>query len=1146
MTSFAGTSQRSDTATTAPDRAVAQVRAWLAAKDTGRARLGEKVMRRALTTEGGLRFLTELVDGLVLPEDPVVAAAALRRARRQARTFLPVSMALGLAAAAWLSGGMPGVAVRVARRVVRMLVGHLVLDSRAPKLDKGLRRLREDGFDVNVNLLGEAVLGAQQARRRLEQTRALIENPAVDYVSLKVSAAVAPHSPWDVDGAVQEIVSALTPLYEAARDGNTFVNLDMEEYRDLDITVAVFRDLVMRDELRDVRAGIVLQAYLPESASALKQVQQIARERVEAGGAPLRVRLAKGANLPMEHVEADLHGWTAAPWGSKVATDAHYKRLLSRALTPESVASLEVGVAGHNLFDIAYAWNMARDREVADSVQFEMLLGMATEVVRAVAADVGRVRLYTPVVAPDEFDVALAYLVRRLEEVANPHNFLSRLATLETNEDHWRREEGVFRRARELAALPPVTGSRRSEPPETPSGFYNTPDSDPALESTRTWGTEILQRATSSTLGTDTLAAARVTRADALAELIGKARGEGQQWGKVRVGLRAHLLEQIAQALEDNRATLLEVMVAETGKTLDQADPEVSEAIDFARYYATSARRLHDLPGARHAPRALTVVTPPWNFPVAIPVGSTLAALAAGSAVVFKPAEEARRCGAVIIEILRSAGVSEDLVRFIDIDPEQLGTALISDSRVDQVILTGAYETAQTFLEVRPDLRLFAETSGKNAMVVMPSADVDLAVRDTVASAFGHAGQKCSAASLLILVGSAAESPRLQRQLCDAVTSLRVGAATDPSTQMSRTIAPPAGKLLRGLTELEPGETWWVEPRQLETGEWTPGVRGWVEPGSFMHQVECFGPVMGVMRARDLDHAIELVNSVDYGLTSGLHTLDAHDMHTWVDRVQAGNLYVNRGTTGAIVQRQPFGGWKSSVVGPTVKAGGPHYVESLTGWTVTDHEATAPDQELQPGIVGLVQAAGQTWVRSAAMADAQAWREHFSRGHDPSSLASEANIYRYVTTPALIRFVDGDMADLARVCIAMVTTGARGEVSTSTLLPRDLVAALDGAGIPVTVESADVAAARCRQEGWSRVRVVGVVEPKLLGHADLAVYDAPVSAVPRLEILPFVHEQAISITMHRYGEPFGPAAELVRSLLGHGPAESDDESSPHA
>lgn len=1132
MTSFAGTSHRSDTDTAVPTRAVAQVRAWLAAADPERSSLGQRVLNRALTTEGGLRYLTALVDGVVLPEDPVVAAAALRRARAGAREFLPAPMAWAMALGAWLAPLLPRLVVGLARRAVRALVGHLLLDARPRKLNKGLRRLRAEGFDVNVNLLGEAVLGREQAARRLEQTRQLIANPQVDYVSLKVSAAVAPHSPWDVTGAVREIVQALEPLYRAAGHGSgTFVNLDMEEYRDLDITVAVFSELMAREELRHVRAGIVLQAYLPESAAALETVQRVAQRRVEAGGAPLRVRLVKGANLPMEHVEADLRGWTAAPWGSKVATDAHFKRLLDRALSPQSVRSLEVGVAGHNLFDVAYAWELARERGVQDAVQFEMLLGMATEVVRAVAADVGPIRLYTPVVAPGEFDVALAYLVRRLEEVANPHNFLSRLATLETNVEHWRREEGAFRRACELAARAPVTDSRRQELPDIPSGFFNCPDTDPALEKAREWGGEVLHRARTSELGAATLAAAHVDRADALAELVARAHQTGQEWGKVRVGLRAHLLERVALALEENRGQLLEVMASETGKTLDQGDPEVSEAIDFARYYAASARRLHDLPGARHQPRALTVVTPPWNFPVAIPVGSTLAALAAGSAVVLKPAPEARRTSAVIVDILRSAGVSEDLVRLVDLDTERLGEALITDPRVDQVILTGAYETAQRFLTARPDLRLFAETSGKNAMVVMPSADVDLAVRDAVASAFGHAGQKCSAASLLILVGSVADSPRLHRQLRDAVQSLRVGPAVDPSSQMSRTIAPPTSKLLRGLTELEPGETWWVEPRQLDTGEWSPGVRGWVQPGSFMHRVECFGPVLGVMRARDLSHALELVNAVDYGLTSGLHTLDQRDMDDWVAGVHAGNLYINRGTTGAIVQRQPFGGWKRSVVGPTVKAGGPHYVASLTGWTITDHEATAPDQALRPGIVGLVQAAGKTWVRSAAMADAQAWAEIFSHGHDPSGLASEANIYRYVPTRAMVRCAQGDVAGLARVCIAMVTTGLRGEVSTPTLLPRDLVSALEGAQIAVTVESAEVALDRCRQAGIDRVRVVGEVEPEWGGHADMAIYDAPVSAVPELELLPFVREQTISITTHRYGEPFGPATTLARRLL---------------
>lgn len=1091
-------------------------------------------MGHALRSDGGLRYLTEVVDGLVRPEDPQVAAAALRRASADAPGHLPSPLVWLARAGAVASRLAPRTTVAIARRFVRALVAHLVVDSRPRRLSKALRALRAGGAELNVNLLGEAVLGRAEAGRRVERTRALIEHPDVDYVSIKVSAATAPHSPWDVDGAVEEITAALFPLYEAARDASgTFVNLDMEEYRDLEVTLAVFERLMRDDRLRDLSAGIVLQAYLPESTSALERVQRLARERVESGGAPLRVRIVKGANLSMERVESELRGWPLAPWGSKVESDAHYKRMIDAALTPESTRSLHVGVAGHNLFDVAHAWDMATRRGVAGAVQFEMLLGMGEPVASAVARDVGAMRLYTPVVDPADFDVALAYLVRRLEEVANPQNFLSRLPTLATTPADFDREESAFREACALAAQPAPSPSHRAAglPPAPQDGFRNASDADPAVETVRRQGAATLSRASARSAGAEAIAAARIENATELAASISEVHAGGLRWGRTAGAERARLLEDVADQLERRRDELVEVMASEAGKTLDQADPEVSEAIDFARYYARSARRLDDLDGAVLVPRALTVVTPPWNFPVAIPAGSTLAALAAGSAVILKPAEEARRCSAVLVDVLRGAGVPADVVRLIDIDPQRLGHALIGDPHVDQVILTGAFETAQGFLDSRPDLHLHAETSGKNAMIITPSADVDLAVRDLVASAFGHAGQKCSAASLAVLVGSVAESPRFHRQLRDAVTSLRVGAATDPGTQMGPVIAEPTGKLKRGLTQLDGEETWWVEPRRLADGLWTPAVRGWVEPGAFLHRIECFGPVLGIMRARDLDHAIELVNAVDYGLTSGIHSLDEQEISTWVDRIEAGNLYVNKATTGAIVQRQPFGGWKRSVVGPTVKAGGPHYVGTLTGWDRAELSIGGDaGGELDPRVKAVVGAAGAEWVRAAAVADQSAWDTRFDGGHDPTGLACEANVLRYVPTPTMVRW-DGTAADdLVRVCAAMVRAGGSGIVSTAVPLPAPLAEALDAAGVRVRRESSEASIAAMRDHGLARVRIVGTVDGEWRGHADIAVFDGPVTAAPALELMPFLREQAVSLTSHRYGTPFRPAQRVAKDL----------------
>ncbi|MBN9195386.1 MAG: aldehyde dehydrogenase family protein, partial [Microbacterium sp.] len=397
--------------------------------------------------------------------------------------------------------------------------------------------------------------------------------------------------------------------------------------------------------------------------------------------------------------------------------------------------------------------------------------------------------------------------------------------------------------------------------------------------------------------------------------------------------------------------------------------------------------------------------------PVAIPAGGVLAALAAGSGVVIKPAKLSQRCGAVMVEALWEAGVPRDLLALVDVAERDLGTRLVSHPAVDRVILTGAYETAQLFRSFRPDLPLLAETSGKNAIVVTPSADLDLAASDVVKSAFGHAGQKCSAASLAILVGSVADSERFERQLVDAATSMRVGYPADPSTQIGPIIEPASGKLLDALTRLEEGESWLVEPKQLDDSGrlWSPGIKKGVRPGSPFHLTEYFGPVLGIMRAADLDEALRLQNAVDYGLTAGLHSLDSAEVAQWLDRVEAGNLYVNRGTTGAIVQRQPFGGWKRSAVGAGAKAGGPNYLYALGTWVPAADAAVADAAAVDAGprtlggpaarLLGAARAvlddAAFARLTAAAASDERAWHDEFGVAVDVSGLGVERNVFRY-------------------------------------------------------------------------------------------------------------------------------------------------------
>ncbi len=1133
------------------DQSVALVRQWLAEAETHPVDGSAKQLAGVLADPAGLDFAVGFVDGVVRPEDLGVAARKLQAIAPNAPGFLPAALR-GLVR---LGGGtaplLPGVVVPIARRVLRNMVGHLIVDATDAKLGPAIAKIKRDGVRLNVNLLGEAVLGEKEAARRLEGTQALLARDDVDYVSIKVSSTVHPHSPWAFDHAVADIIEKLRPLFRRAASAspNKFINLDMEEYKDLDLTIAVFTKLLDEPEFLTLEAGIVLQAYLPDALAAMQHLQEWSAARRARGGADIKVRLVKGANLPMEQVEASVHGWPLATWHTKQDSDTNYKRVLDWALTPSRIENVRVGVAGHNLFDVAHAWLLAGQRGVRDGIEFEMLLGMAQGQAEAVRRTVGSLLLYTPVVHPGEFDVAIAYLIRRLEEGASQENFMSAVFSLASSPELFAREEDRFRSSLEplsapeglLAPAPHRVADRYAAVGRPTAGhFENTPDTDPSVAEFRQWGADITARVASSTLGTKAVQEARVDSATTLDSVLGRVRAAGAEWATWSGASRGAVLHAVGDALEANRAALVEVMASETGKTIDQADPEVSEAIDFAHFYAELAAELDDVDGATFTAAALTLVAPPWNFPVAIPAGSTLAALAAGSAVVLKPAPPAERSGAVLASIIETAldlhGAPADVLAFLQVSENDLGKQLVSSPLVDRVILTGAYETAELFRSFRPDLPLLAETSGKNAIIVTPSADLDLAVKDVVASAFGHAGQKCSAASLVVLVGSVATSRRFRSQLVDAVSSLTVGYPTDPTTQMGPVIEPAAGKLLDGLTTLGAGETWAVQPARLDDSGrlWGPGVRDGVARGSAFHRTEYFGPVLGIMTARTLDEAIDIVNEVDYGLTSGLHSLDPAEIGTWLDRIEAGNLYVNRGITGAIVRRQPFGGWKKSAVGAGTKAGGLNYLLGLGSWSPTPARAGASVSAPVSSFVRAAGVASESLDRALA-SDERAWTSLFGTATDVSALTAERNIARYLPYPGVhvrlasddVESLDGsalDVESLVRVVAAALRAGTAIDVSAAGALPAAVRSAMQSLSIVRSLRDGETDAAfaaRIAEGPSTRVRLIGgdvsALYTAIGGRPDVAVYAEPVTEAGRLEVLPFLREQAVSITAHRFG-----------------------------
>jgi len=1042
--------------------------------------------------------------------------------------------------------------VPVAKWALRQTTAKVILPGEKGKLSKHIEMRRKEGVRLNLNYLGEAILGEKEAIRRLNVYLTALKEPDIEYVSIKISTIYSQINVLDWDHTMEVLADRLRQLYRAAM-GNKFKRADGTE--------AI--KFVNLDMFKEYEAGIVLQAYIPDSYPILQELTEWALKRRGQGGAPVKVRIVKGANLTMEQFESSVHHWPQTPFKTKLEVDANYKRMVVYGCKKEHAEAVHLGIASHNLFDIAYAMLIRVENGVESEVIFEMLEGMADHIRRVVQQLTGDILLYCPVATKKDFQSAIAYLIRRLDENTGPENFLRHSFGLRPGTDTWNEQVDLFTQAcdqMESVASSARRTQNRFDPPEhlsIESPYHGDANTDFSLPQNQKWAAQLAEKWREKTIdpiplviggkeihreqlgeGIDTsnphhtLYQYSLATWDDLDSALNIAKGAEKGWSQKSVKERCEILATVAEKMREKRADLIGVMMKDGGKTILEGDPEVSEAIDFPEYYLRSLLDFEQMKEIEFSPMGTILVTPPWNFPIAIPGGGILAALVTGNCVLFKPAPEAVLCGWILVNLLWDAGVPKDVLQFVNCVDDPVGSQLIKDERVNGVILTGGTPTAHLFMELRPTLHLCAETGGKNALIITGLADQDLAIKDLIQSAFGHSGQKCSAASLAILEAELYDNPHFKAQLKDAVESLHVGPCWHPASKVIPTITPPSGPLLKGLTTLEKGESWLVEPKQDPNNPhlWSPGVRWGVREDSFLHQTELFGPVLGVMRASNLDEAIRFANGTAYGLTSGIHSLDKRELNSWTKKIIAGNCYINRGTTGAIVERQPFGGCKSSCFGHGSKAGGPNYI--LQFMKKKQVEIPVEKAPFLPAINALTTFLEEipltsedlgTWF--ASIANYAHWAKYFTKDHDPQKLVGQDNILRYVPRMRMglrIQKEDNPL-DIFRVLAAAIACKTHLDVSfdpneSPLAINNDWRQALQGTTF--TQETTQQFIERLEWGAFERVRLVSTPTPEIyLGASKKAIYlnTEPVLASGRLELLHYLREVALSIDYHRYG-----------------------------
>jgi RHH-type transcriptional regulator, proline utilization regulon repressor / proline dehydrogenase / delta 1-pyrroline-5-carboxylate dehydrogenase len=1101
-------------------------------------------------------------------------------------------------------GYLPGVAVPLVKEKMRHETANVILPAEPELLSEHLHQRITEGIRMNVNLLGEAILGEGEAEQRLAAYLAALQMPEIECVSIKVSTLYSQISTVARSATVKLLSKRLELLYRAASrhrfkkaDGTElpkFVYLDMEEYRDMELTGEVFMKTLDQPEMQHVRAGIALQAYIPDSHSLQRRLTEWARHRVAAGGAPVTVRIVKGANMEMERVEASHRGWSQAPYQKKIDTDANYKRMVVYGLKPQNIAAVKLGIASHNLFEVAFSIILAAKHGVLDQIQFEMLEGMANHQRRALHELVDNLLLYAPACQKENFINAIGYLVRRMDENTGPENFLRHAFKIEVDGPDWRAMEKIFldsvAHMATVSDQPRRQQSRLEKPaqPAAPTDWrllVNEPDTDFTLPSAATWAQTIVQawkdRCDSNaanllhSIGSGdeagsgescesldpsrpgvVVAKFNMASPEQLTKALQCASDDPAGWRRTSPSERYELLRKVAQKIRERRADLMGAAMADAGKTLLESDPEVSEAIDFAEFYAKTALEIQQQPNMGSSPLGVVVVISPWNFPIAIPFGGVAAALAAGNTVILKPATETALVARVLCECIWDAGVPRQAVQLVICDGPDASKYLLSSPNVAACVFTGGTETAKRILAGRPDLRLFAETGGKNATIVSSLSDRDLAIKNVLHSAFSHAGQKCSATSLLLLEDEVFHDKQFRDLFIDAVSSMRVGSAWDLRTKMGPLVRPPQGALLRGLTELEPKERWALMPKNLDDNPciYSPGVKWDVGPGSFTHLTELFGPVLGVMRYQSLEEAIDLVHQTGYGLTSGLESLDDREQTYWASRLQAGNLYINRSTTGAIVLRQPFGGMGKSAFGPGIKAGGPNYVVPLMTFEAAETQMSEPTEGDSIEVAPSIDPLAEFWsvLQSDHPAAVQLQAELGDRGmqmlalaiddydkfasdeirqsHDTLRLVGQDNIRRYLNIPRLrIRLHEkDDWLDILARAIAVVAVGGRAAISQPPQVHTskvDLLEALTDiwAGDLEFIEESDSELIEAIRDGEiDRLRYASrdrVSEQIRKAATDQFVYiaDTPVTRLGRVELLWYVREQSLCVDYHRYG-----------------------------
>ena len=858
-------------------------------------------------------------------------------------------------------------------QIAKIFIAGKIMKDILPQLTKS--RLKKMTF--SINLLSEETLNEKEALDYQDRCIELIHqlssaSQSWDYdrqididgtypkvnISVRLSAIYSQIklTAWEHTKSI--LKTRLRHILQVAKEKNVFVNMDMEHYHIKNLTLEVFKELVMEPEFKDYpHLGIVIQAYLRDSYEDLTQLLKLAHKR----GVPFTIRVVKGAYWDYEVIVAEQENWPCPVYLQKRETDINFERCVKLLIDHQQ--DIKIAIGSHNIRSIASSLIYAQNNNFSN-IEFQMLFGMAEPLKSALVQMGMRIREYVPV---GELIPGMAYLVRRLLENSANESFLH-LMQLDSQNLSKDLLIDPLEDVKDKSLIDKSLEGSKSSNKQSSTMFTNEPLLDFSLEVHRTKFQEAFDRQKklkrpiyqivigNKSIKTDRkLLSINPSSGKALGEVyvasqkeaemaVKQARGAFLDWKAKSVAYRSDLVKKLALLISQNRYDLAALQVLEVGKPWQEADGDITEAIDFCNFYAMHAEKLDkgywvggvagETTHYRYNPRGIVTVISPWNFPLAILTGMVSAAVVTGNTVIMKPAEQSSIVAAILMQMIQKVGFPKGVVNFLPGYGEEIGDYLVCHKDVNLIAFTGSRDvglgivkkTAHTFEDQYAVKKSIIEMGGKNAIIVDNSADWDEAISGVLYSAFGFAGQKCSACSRVIVVDSIYD--KFVSRLIEGVKDIAQKPADDPDAYLGPVIDKEAfDRIHQMIQKSSSPPVYQAEVKDLmqEGGYFIPPtVFTDVKPDDFLAQNEVFGPVLTVIKAKDLADAVKIANGTRYGLTGGIYSRSPKNIDYVKERLEVGNLYINRAITGAIVNRHPFGGLKQSGVGS--KTGGPDYL----------------------------------------------------------------------------------------------------------------------------------------------------------------------------------------------------------------------------